>query len=816
MMGTREWSTPLALLSTCMMLVGTNPTMAQSAYQKPPQNVLDILNAPTTPSLILNPTRDTLLMARTERYPSIADVSRPMLRLAGYRLDPRTNGPHMPTRVTELSILPVTGGEPRAVPLPPGAVSFPDWSPNGQQFVVTVTGDDGIGLWLGDLASGTLEEVPGVRLNAAFGDPIRWLPDGKTLLCKLIPADRGAPPVAPPAPPGPTIQESSGKAAPVRTYQDLLQNAHDEAVYDHYAFAQLAYIDLPTGKITPVGQPANHAFYSVSPDGQLILVYRIERPYSYLFTASSFPRSIEVWDRTGKVVHQVAKLPLQDRVPIEGVPTGPRNVRWMPNEAATLMWAEALDGGDPKTKVPHRDQLFTLAAPFSGEARPLWKTEHRFSGISFFEKRPQALVTDYDRDRRWVRTELISLQGEHPPRVIFDRSMQDRYGDPGSPLSRPNAAGQSFLWELPGGTDNAGQLILSGAGASPKGDRPFLAVLDLGTGKSERYWQCREGWYETATPLSEDGQKLLIRRESSEQPANYFVRTGDKDIALTQFPDPAPQLRAIKKQRVIAKRDDGVDISFTLYLPPDYKEGEKRPTIFWAYPREFNDPSTAGQVSGSTHRFTSISGYTHLFFLTQGYVIMDEVSIPIVGPPETANDSYVEQLVGSAKAAIDKAVEMGPVDRDRIGVGGHSYGAFMTANLLAHSDLFRAGIARSGAYNRTLTPFGFQNERRTFWEATPIYAKMSPFFHAHKINEPILMIHGEADNNSGTFPMQSERMYQAIRGNGGIARLVMLPYESHGYSARESIEHVLAEQIAWFDKYVKGAESRTPTESGAP
>jgi dipeptidyl aminopeptidase/acylaminoacyl peptidase len=276
---------------------------------------------------------------------------------------------------------------------------------------------------------------------------------------------------------------------------------------------------------------------------------------------------------------------------------------------------------------------------------------------------------------------------------------------------------------------------------------------------------------------------------------------------LTHYKDPAPQLRSIKKELVTYKRPDGVQLSFTLYLPPDYKPGERLPTIVWAYPLEFNDAGTAGQVVGSPNLFTTLNGNSILFMLTQGYAILDNATMPVVGDPETVNNTYIEQIVASAKAAIDKAVDMGVTDRNRVGVGGHSYGAFMTANLLAHSDLFRAGVARSGAYNRTLTPFGFQSERRTLWQAPEMYARVSPFMYADKIKTPLLLIHGEADNNPGTFPVQSERMYQAIKGNGGTVRLVLLPLESHGYVARESVEHVLYEMISWFDRWVKPAKA---------
>ena len=619
---------------------------------------------------------------------------------------------------------------------------------------------------------------------------------------QIVPAGRGPAPVAPLAPAGPVVQQSSGQAAPVRTYQDLLTNAADEALFTHYATAQLAWIDVSKRPVvvTPVGAPAIFAGVTPSPDHGSLLVSRVHAPFSYLYPVSAFPRVTEVWDAAGRVVTVVHDAPLEDKVPIEGVPTGPRAVRWVPTAPATLLWAEALDGGDPKAKVPFRDELFTRALPDAGK-QSVYKVEHRFRGASFFET-GEALVSDYDRERRWARTVRFSFGSQATPEVVFDRSVQDRYGDPGTPATRLLSNGERVVRTL------GGKIVVTSEGATPKGDLPFLGVYDPATKATEKVFACREGVYETATILSDDLKKLLVRRESPTEPGNYYLRDGEKETQLTHNADPFPELRKVTKQLVTTKRPDGVTISFTLYVPPGVKPGEKLPTVFWAYPREFNDAATAGQVSGSQSRFVTPAGYSHLFFLTQGYAVMDEVSMPIVGPPETANDTFLDQLVGTAKAAIARAAEVGPVDVGRVGVGGHSYGAFMTANLLAHSDLFRAGIARSGAYNRTLTPFGFQNERRTFWEAPQVYAAMSPFHSANKINEPLLMIHGQADSNPGTFPVQSERLYQAVRGNGGTVRLVLLPHEDHGYAAKESIEHVLAEQIAWFDQYVKGAAPR--------
>ncbi len=800
---------PAALV---LMSILADAADAQTAYRKPPKAVADILDAPPTPAVSLSPDRQSLALVTSSRYPAIADLAEPMLRLAGLRISPKTNGPARPPRVTAIALMPVGGGEPRPVKLPVGGKpSGPVWSPDSKRFALTNTTPAGIELWVADVAAAEPKKVEGVTLNAAIGDPVQWMPDSRTLLVQLVPPGRGRTPGAPETPPGPTVQESGGKAAPVRTYQDLLHDAHDEDLFDYYATSQLALLDADAGTATPVGRPAVYLGADPSPDGRFLLVSRVHRPYSYLYPVYSFPRTVEVWDQTGNLVHTVADLPLQDQVPIEGVPTGPRAVQWVPNKPATLVWTEALDDGDPRKKVPHRDQLFTLAAPFSDKPRPAGKVEQRFAGLSFFEEGDAVLLRDYDRDRRWTRTVLANLA--HPEaerKVVFDRSIQDRYNDPGTPVTKPLPNGRRVLRQAPDG-----RLFLTGSGATPKGEFPFLDLLDLDTGRKERLFRSGEAEYASVVAVLDDaGAKLLIRRESPTDPPNYFLRENGNEKRLTNFPDPSPELRRVTRQLVTTKRPDGVTISFTLYLPPGYEEGKKLPGVFWAYPREFNTADTAGQVSGSPNQFVRPAGPSHLFFLTQGYAVMDEVSIPIVGPPDKANDTYVEQLVSSARAAIDKAAKLGPIDTDRIGVIGHSYGAFMTANLLAHSDLFRAGIARSGAYNRTLTPFGFQNERRTFWEAPEVYAKMSPFNAAHKIDEPLLLIHGEADNNPGTFPVQSERMYQAVRGNGGTVRLVMLPHESHGYAARESVGHVLAEMIDWFDRYVKNAGPRPPKGTG--
>ena len=683
------------------------------------------------------------------------------------------------------------------------------WAPDGQHFTFAMWQRTTIELWLVDVSTANARRLDGIALNATYGSPFQWLPDSRTVLCRTVPTQRGLIPQAPATPTGPNVQESYGKSAPIRTYQDLLKDAQDEALFEYYFTAQLVLVNTVTGEKTNLGRPDIYSGVDPAPGGQFFLVSSLQKPFSHLLPASGFPSEVAIWNRTGESVYKLASLPSDEGVPIEGVPTGPRNYQWRPTADATLVWVEALDGGDPRTKVPHRDRLLCLKAPFDKPAAEIFRTEHRWRGTTWGERDGLALVYDYDRERRWQRTFLLKFdETKTTPRLVWERSIRDRYRSPGVPMMRTLPNGERVIWQT------GKYIYLDGAGASPRGDYPFLDRFDLDTFKTERLFQCDDKSYEAVVTLVDNdatgGVRFITRHESPSSPANYRLHTTGpaSPIPLTRFTDPTPQLRKISKQLVTYKRADGVPLSFTLYLPPDYQPGQRLPTVVWAYPLEFNDADTAGQVAGSTNRFTTITGSSHLFFVLHGYAVLDGATMPIVGAPETMNNTFIEQIVSSAQAAIAKAAELGVTDPNRVGVGGHSYGAFMTANLLAHSDLFRAGIARSGAYNRTLTPFGFQGERRTYWEATEIYARLSPFTYAHKINEPILLIHGERDDNSGTFPIQSERLYQAIKGNGGNVRYVTLPYEAHGYAARESIEHTLSEMIAWFDTHVKKAPSQ--------
>jgi dipeptidyl aminopeptidase/acylaminoacyl peptidase len=799
----------LIALSSSVALSAQAPQSAASGYLLPPKEIIDILDAPPPPTVEVSPSRDVVALIERASMPTIAQLAQPMHRIAGIRINPRTNGPHRAQWARAITLKTIAEGAERKVTLPPNPMlSWMGFSSDGRRFAFTQQRDNGIELWIGETATGQAKAVTTAQLNATLGAPCEWVGNGGSLLCEFVPPNRGAAPTMG-VPTGPNIQEHRGGIAPVRTYQDLLASAHDEALFDYYATSQLAFVDAATGQRTPVGSPAIFATAAPSPDGQFIVVDRVRRPYSWLVPYQNFPSSVEVWDRGGAHVKLVAQLPVADNVPNGGVAPGPRSFQWQPLAAATLVWAEALDNGDPKAKVPHRDKVMTISAPFTAAAAELARTEYRYGGASWTDG-GTILLTENDRARRWTRTWIIDKPGA-TPRKLWDRSQEDSYGNPGTPQRRERASGASTI------TQNGSSIYVAGQGAAPEGARPFIDRLDLATLRTERLFQTTGRSYETVLAvLSDDGSSILTRYETRNDPPQVYVRdlkAGTRRV-LTAYADPAPQLKGIQKQLVTYKRNDGVELSATIITPPGWTPAQgPLPTLLWAYPREFTDPNNAGQVTGSPDRYTSISGASHLLFLTQGYAIIDDPTMPIVGPGETANDTYVPQLVASAQAAVDRAVSLGVTDRNRIAVGGHSYGGFMTANLLAHSDIFRAGLARSGAYNRTLTPFGFQNEQRTFWEVPQIYSAMSPFFYAHKINEPILLIHGEADDNSGTFPIQSERLYMALKGHGATVRYVTLPHEAHGYAARESVLHAVAEMLNWANEWAKNAKPRTTTSS---
>jgi dipeptidyl aminopeptidase/acylaminoacyl peptidase len=773
----------------------------ERGYRLPPKEIVDIVDAPAPPQAVVSPAGDVVLLVGVEMYPPISLLAQPIHRLAGVRISAALGARQRTMRYTGIRIQPIEGGPSRTVALPAGSrIGLPSFSHDGKRFAFARDVADGVELWVGDAKTGEARAVPRLRLNDVLGAPFEWEKGDGTLLVRTVPAGRGAAPAAPEAPAGPVVQEAAGKTSQMATFQDLLSSDRDEALFEHYARTQIARVDASSLRVGNVGAPEFWLGVEPSPDGRFLLTTRLKTPFSWRVPYPLFARAVEVRDGSGMSIATVADLPVSDEVPRQGVPTGPRSVGWQPLVSATLVWAEALDGGNPVTKVPHRDRLMALAAPFASPAREVLKLRQRFTGVWWAGKPDVALLRENDRDRRWTSTWLVNLSAPEGAKVVFERSVNDAYKDPGDPVLEERGRGERLM------RMDGDAIFLAGAGASAEGDRPFLDRFDLATSKFERLFRSPGDAYERFVSFAGGGTRsAVVRRESPAEPPNLWVvdlSTGGKR-KLTDEKDPHPRLSGVIRERLSYRRADGVNLTGTLYLPPGVAPGTPGPVLIWAYPLEYSDADTAGQVRGSTQTFLRLVAPSPLFLVARGYAVLMDATMPVLGDPETVNNTYVEQIKASAKAAVDELVRRGVADPARIVVAGHSYGAFMTANLLAHTNLFAAGIARSGAYNRTLTPFGFQTERRTYWEAPDLYAKVSPFTVADRIKKPLLLIHGMADNNSGTFPIQSERLFEAIRGNGGTARLVMLPHEAHGYRARESVLDTLAEMIDWADRWTK-------------
>ena len=863
---TRLRLTRHAAIGLLAAAIFATPSFAQDGYRTPPDAITKILDSPAPPSVSLSSDRKWLLTTTADvPETSIGELAEPTLYLAGrrfqtqprYRIDfegirtaslkpvdggaeitiPVPDGARLtslqwnrdvtrlayfvltPERMTLHAFDPATKSS-RAITAPGGAIqgrlaSSGGWSKDGKHFLFSATTRDGQALWVADVDAGTARRLTPPSINYVAGG-CTWTDGQAPALCLLFPQGRGAEPKAPEAPAGPIVQESYGRAVPARTNTYLLKDRHDEALFEYYMTSQLTAVAL-NGRMTPIGKPGVLAPPSVSPDGKYLLTRTTHRPYSYQVGMGNFPVKTEVWTPDGKLVRSVYERPLIEAQPSmrDSTTPGVRSILWRADEPATLVLVQALDDGDPRKQVAKRDRVSILKAPFTGEPQPFVETEMRFGGIQWLGPKT-ALLSDFSSQKTRARTWVIdpSLPNGGTPRLLWDYNIEDRIAAPGNLLYQYDpAADRSVPITSPDGRF----YYLSGPGASKDkdGDRPYLDRMEIATGKTERIWQSAPPYYENIVALLDPAAaKAIIQRQSpTERPDYYVLDVASKNVArLTHLPDPAPFFSNVKAERITYTRADGVQLSGTLYLPPGYDRARdgKLPFFLWAYPQEFMSADAASQLVGSPYQFRRPSRSDHLLLLAAGYGVLDNPTMPIVAEKgKEANDTYVPQLVASAQAAIDKLEELGVGDRTRMAVGGHSYGAFMTANLLAHSDLFRAGIARSGAYNRTLTPFGFQAEPRTYWQAPEVYDQMSPFHFADKIKEPILLIHGTHDNNQGTFPVQSERMFAAIKGNGGNVRYVQLPLESHGYAAKESRRHVIWEMVNWLDTHVKKSKAGT-------
>jgi len=730
-----------------------------NGYQLPPKDIADLLLAPPTPAVSIDRKGEWMLLGSRNSYPSVEELAQPELRIAGLRFNPDNFALSRQNFINGFTIkhlksnkeYPVSG---LPTPLRAGNIS---WSPTQDHIAFTNTTNKEVDLYVIDLATKKATRINRAPLNTITGGAFRWL-DDKTLLYKTIIKPASAAPPKQLTPSGPTIQENLGKQAPSATFEDLIKTPYDEALFAFYGQSQL--VKNSAGAEIPLGKPAIYLSFEPSPDKKYILLRTAHTPFSYLVPASRFP----------------------------------------------------LDSGLMRRKMEFHDAVYELPAPFTAEPKELFRTKLRFT-TAIWGNDSIALITEVLRGKQTQQL-LRYNPSTGATTLLIERNTTDAYSDPGFPVLTRNKYDEPVLTT----TDNGKNLLLNNlTGSSPRGDLPFLAKFNLAAKQNEIIWRSPEGSFEFISEVIDaDKGILLSRRETQKDPPNYYLKVLDKpgqDKAVTTFKDPYPQLAGISREKIGYNRADGVHLTGDLYLPKGYdpqKDGPL-PVIIWAYPREFNSATDAAQVRGSQNHFTTINWGSPVFWVTQGYAILDNAEMPIVSTDSSKkpNDDFVHQLTLNAQAAIQKLSAMGVGDSNRVAVGGHSYGAFMTVNLLAHTKLFKAGIARSGAYNRTLTPFGFQNEDRTYWQDPQLYYDMSPFNFADKITTPLLMVHGEMDDNSGTFPIQSERLYNAIKGHGGTVRFIVLPYEAHGYRGRENLLHLLYEENAWLDKYVKHTTKTT-------
>ncbi len=792
-------------------------------YQSPPKDILDLVMAKPTPGVSINSKGEWMLLIERSSFATIEDLAQPELRIAGLRLNPKNFGPSRSGYSVNFQLKNIKTNETFSINSLPANMKAGSiqWSPDETKFAFTNTSIDRIDLYVVDIATKTAKKINSAALNTVSGGAYTWAGNNK-LIYKTVPANYRSYPPPPAAPKGPVVQENLGKAAASRTYQDLIKNAYDEDLFDYMATSQLVIHENGTERA--IRQPAIYSSVNASPDKNYLLLRIVNKPFSYLFPINGFPHTVAVIDISGTVYSELVKNPSQEGQPIgfDDVETFPRNFDWRDDEPATITYVQALDKGLGRSKSEFRDALYAITLPdykkmttssnsenldkLMDRKKELFRTQRRLRNIMWGNSNLALVYQSMTFDRKMQMYAYNPSSGSMD--LVYERSTNDAYSDIGTPMFAKNNYGRDVILQF-----KNGNLLLRSQGSSPDGDMPFIQSFDLKTKKGTELWRCVAPYYESVIDVF-DAENLvfLTSKESPTEVPNYYIRNLKKKIApiaITDFKNPYPQMDGVVKQKISYKRDDGINLTGDLYLPKGYNKEKDGPlpVVMWAYPREYKSAADAAQVRGSKYTFTRINYGSPIFWITQGYAVLDNAEMPIVGEGDKEpNDKFIPQLYLNAHAAIQALAKMGVGDSNRVAVGGHSYGAFMTANLLAHTKLFKAGIARSGAYNRTLTPFGFQAEERTYWQAPDVYFNMSPFSFANQIKTPMLMIHGEMDNNSGTFPIQSERMYNAIKGHGGTVRLIFLPYESHGYAAKENILHMLWEQNQWLDKYVKNAD----------
>lgn len=802
----------MRLKTTLLLFLGISiHSFAQEnvTYQKPSKSIMDLVDYERAPSVSMDTKKEYMLLMYRNTYKTLDDLNQDELRLGGLRINPVTNISSTTTYSNNIKLRKIKDkAETQVSGLPENAkISNISWSPDEKKIAFSNTSDTGVALWVVDVASAKAMKLTEDNVNANLGNPFSWYNDNENILVKMLLENRHALLDGKKnLPTGPIVSNATGSISQNRTYQDLLKNKTDEANFENVLTAELYKVNLNGSKTLFKGADL-YAGENFSPDGKYLMISTILKPFSYIVPLNRFPSKTVIYDLNGEEVKVVNEVPLNEIMPkgFMATRTGKRNMNWRNDEAATLYFVEALDEGNPENKVDFRDVVMQWKAPFDQQPTAILKTKQRYGGI-IWGNATTAVALDQWYDTRNTKTYLFNpSDASQEPKVISDRNSQDIYVDPGNFETVKNNYGKNVL-----AIEN-NNLFLLGDGFTKEGQFPFIDEFNIKSLQTKRLYTSTYKDKKEDLLSIEDFKKgeVLVKIQSKNEYPNYYFRNINKKDALTPittFANPFESIKNVSKELIQYKRKDGVSLSGTLYLPAGYdkKKKEKLPLLIWAYPTEYKDKNSAGQTDQNPNEFTFPYYGSFIYWVTKGYVVLDDAAFPIIGEGTTEpNDTFIEQLVANAEAAINAVDALGYINKKKVAVGGHSYGAFMTANLLTHSDLFACGIARSGAYNRTLTPFGFQSEQRNYWEAPEIYNTMSPFMNAKQMKTPLLLVHGEADNNPGTFTLQTERYFQALKGLGAPARMVILPKESHGYAAKENILHLLWEQDQFLEKYLK-------------
>ncbi|MBR0499872.1 MAG: S9 family peptidase [Bacteroidales bacterium] len=845
------------VLVAALLLICSSAAMADG-FRHPAKEIEELTMSPVLPVTTFSHDYTKAIMAyRSSRHVPVAELAASEARLAGLRIDPRNFSETRENYFEEIKLLDVATGNLRTVgglPADPRIKSV-TWSPSGRYVAFVLWFTDRIELWRVDTTSPALAAVKltDLRVNTIFGSPIIFLGD-EQILFKSVPADRKVAPHHDLARSS-VVQEVLGEKKSIRTYQDLMQGPDDEELYDYCATSQLAIWE--NGSVRMLAGPAIYRSIDPSPDGNYLMVVTEHHPYSYVEAHYSFPSKqfiMRVSD--GSMVRMLRDGTIKEKKEPQDGPDAkkeapkprPAGFSWRPDMPATLTWTESEGAGpmggpmgmmgprpddDPASKDtlkekdrPEKtftDKVYQCGAPFDFEnvKELVLAPEYRLGRITWGDGK-LALYEESSAKQKFRRMmTFVPCDTNAPHKVIYTQSTEvDTLGNfpaYGRPYTVRNAFGRSVLW-----TDaKHSMLYLTGTDRRDAEGfaHSFIDRYTFKDGKTAPVWFSSGDCKETLTAITDFTPKnfqFIGRREAFGVVPDYYMFDMRKKSSrqITHIEDPVAGFhKAVTDQYVTYTRKDGLKCFAHLYLPAGYdKERDGRlPVFMWTYPYEFKCAAESEKARPEKHKYTKPSYGSAMIWATQGYAVLDEFTMAIVAADKDSlpNDRFLEELVMSAEAAVDFVCDsIGVGDRDRIGVGGHSYGGFMTANLLAHTRLFRAGVARSGAYNRSLTPFGFQSERRNYWRARTVYDEMSPFNYADKVKDALMLIHGQMDNNTGTFPVQSERLYQALVYFGATARYVQLPYESHGYQGIETTLDMLYETGAWLDKYVKNAEPR--------